>query len=104
MAEDFDVFHVRQMKQQATADALAQARAERGQWASDDERAAVAHNIRWGSDGYPLRKLRKGWTLDHPAAKGTPMYRLKREAVAAWETLIATWIAVESLRRRTVQG
>lgn len=48
----------------------------------------LQHMIRFGSEGYPVRKLRGGrWIFDEFfGVKGTPtVYKTKREAVAAIE-------------------
>ena len=53
-----------------------------------DERTLMTHVSRFGSDGYPVRKLRAGrWIVDaFLTVKGPPtVFRTKREAVAAFE-------------------
>jgi hypothetical protein len=97
--EDFDAFRARQRKQEETGAALALARAERDAWLTADEVAAIAHNVRWGSDSYPVAKLGKKWQLSHPAAKGTPLYKRKLDAWAAWEVLLASWRHLQGLQR-----
>lgn len=55
---------------------------------TDDERALVSHVMRWGSDGYPVRKMRTGvWVWgDWRSITGPPtVFKTKREAVASFE-------------------
>lgn len=54
---------------------------------NEDENALLVHISRWGSDGYPVRKVgRKGWTWSYRAISGPPaLYKTKREAVAMFE-------------------
>lgn len=84
----------------ATGDALAEAAYDRGDRLTDDQRAALTHNSRWGSDGYPVVRLGPKWTIDHRCASQAPLYRTKRDAVRAWETLIAMWIRLAGLEAR----
>lgn len=51
------------------------------------QNAWLDHMIRWGSDGYPVRRLGRSWTFEHAfGVGGSPvLYRTKREAVAACE-------------------
>lgn len=90
--ETFEQMQQRSAKQQEAGEALAKSRWARGQRLTETERQALTHWSRWGLEGYPIRKLRSGWTIDHPAAPGFPLMRTKREAVGRWETLIACWI------------
>ncbi len=59
---------------------------------SDDERALVTHVSRFGSDGYPVRKLTKSrcWVWgDFRSVKGPPTtFKTKREAVASFEAFL----------------
>jgi hypothetical protein len=81
----------------ATGDALAGAAYDRGDRLTADERAALTHHSRWGSDGYPIVKLGPKWTIDHRCAPKAPLYRTKRDAIRAWEILIAKWIRLAGL-------
>lgn len=90
--EPYAASRVRWQLQDEMGRALASARFEQGQRLTDEERRAIQHNARWGSDSYPVRRVGKRWTLEHPALGRMPIYRTLREAVAAWETLVACWI------------
>lgn len=72
--------------------ALADASYERGGRLTDDERDALRRWSLWRRDSYPIRRVGRKWTLDHRAAAGAGLYRTKRDAVRAWEILIAEWI------------
>lgn len=55
---------------------------------TEDERALLLHVSRWGSDGYPVNRLRAGrWTWGpFRSVNGPPVvFRTKREAVASFE-------------------
>ena len=53
---------------------------------TDDERALLMHVTRWGSDGYPIQKLKRGWTWSYRSIQGPPVvFRTRREAVASFE-------------------
>lgn len=54
---------------------------------TEDEQGLLNHIIRWGSDGYPVRKFGRGWTWGpFRSIKGSPIvYKTKREATAAFE-------------------
>lgn len=53
---------------------------------SDDENALLVHVTRWGSDGYPVKKLGRGWSWSYRGIKGPPVvYKTKREAIASFE-------------------
>lgn len=54
---------------------------------SEDERALVQHVRMWGSGGYPVAKLGRGWVWrDWRGVRGSPIvYKTKRDAVAAFE-------------------
>ena len=39
---------------------------------TEDENALLTHISRWGSDGYPLNHLKRGWTWDYRGIKGPP--------------------------------
>lgn len=97
MADSFDIMHARAEQQTVIGDALAIVAYERGDRLTADERQALTHWSRWGSDGYPVRRLGRKWTVDHVAAKGAGLYATKRDAVNAWEILIAKWIRPSGL-------
>ena len=77
--------------------ACALARADRGQWLTEDERHALRHNSMWGSDGYPIMKLGKRWMVDSPLSAGLPLQQTKRAAVQAWETSIRILVDLSGL-------
>jgi len=53
---------------------------------TDDERSLLTHVTMWGSDGYPIQKLRRGWTWSYRGIAGPPVvFKTKREAVASFE-------------------
>ncbi len=54
---------------------------------SEDERALLTHVSRFGSDGYPVEKLGRGWSWGPwRSIKGPPcIYKTKREAVESFE-------------------
>jgi hypothetical protein len=54
---------------------------------TEDETALLNHITRWGSDGYPVRKLGRGWTWGPwLSVNGPPtVFKTKREAVASLE-------------------
>lgn len=58
---------------------------------TEDERALLCHVSRWGSDGYPVRKLGRRWTWGPwRSIAGPPtMWKTKREAVAHVEAFLA---------------
>ena len=63
-----------------------------GRGISEDERALLNHISRWGSDGYPVRKLGKGahWVWgDFLSITGPPtVFKTKRAAVASLEAYL----------------
>lgn len=61
---------------------------------TENESAALCHDIHWGSDGYPVSKRRSQWWVDgHCGAGACPRpFRTKRQAVAQWEAYIRTLI------------
>lgn len=95
--ESYEDFRARYARQDETGKALAEARADRGAWLTEDEKMALVHNSRWGSDSYPVVKLGHKWNLAHPLAKSDPLYKTKREAVAAWEIKLAMWRALSGI-------
>ena len=56
---------------------------------TEDEKDILVHWSRWSSDGYPVKKLGRGWTWDYRGIKGPPkVFRTKREAVASFQAFI----------------
>lgn len=57
---------------------------------SENETRFHNHMGRWGSDGYPIRKVRSGWVWDEfCGVKGAPtVYKTKRAASSAIETFL----------------
>lgn len=55
-----------------------------------DERRLFSHIGRWGSEGYPIRKLGRKWDWHFTERVTSPtLYTTKREAVAAFERFLA---------------
>ena len=54
---------------------------------TEDELALMNHIVRWGSDGYPIQKVKSRWQWTQwRSVKGAPVvYKTKREATAAFE-------------------
>lgn len=54
---------------------------------TSNERSWLNHMVMWGSAGYPVRKVGRGWHWEEFfGVKGAPtVYKTKREAVAAVE-------------------
>ena len=53
---------------------------------TEDENALLAHLSHWGSNGYPIQKLGRGWTWSFRGIKGPPViFKTRREAVASFE-------------------
>lgn len=53
---------------------------------TDDERDLLMHLGHWGSDGYPIQKLWRGWSWSYRSIKGPPVvFKTKRAAVASFE-------------------
>lgn len=97
--ETFETATARALAQEETGRALAAARADRGQWITPEEDAALLRDSRWGSSGYPVVKTGRKWRLESPLAKSHPLYPTEKAAVAAWETLLATLRALKGLKR-----
>jgi hypothetical protein len=57
---------------------------------TEDENDLVAHVMRWGSDGYPVHKLGRGWVWGpFRSVNGPPtMFKTKREATANFEMFL----------------
>src|SRR3990167_6131097 len=59
-----------------------------------DDRALLVHVSRWGSDGYPVRRVGgRCWTWDYRSLSAPERYATKREAVAAFEAYHAVLIS-----------
>lgn len=55
-----------------------------------DETALLSHVTMFGSDGYPLQKVKSGWTWGYRGVQGPPVvFRTKREAAASLEAFLA---------------
>lgn len=69
---------------------------------TDDERALVRHCVRFGSDGYPVWKLGRGWTYGPwRSVKGPPtIFNTRREATASFERFYE--ILLDELRDESV--
>lgn len=51
-----------------------------------DEEALMTHIMRFGSDGYPLKRLGRGWSWSYRSIQGPPkVFKTKQEAVASFE-------------------
>ena len=57
---------------------------------TEDEQALLAHIVRWGSDGYPVKKLGRGWTWGPwRGVQGPPaVFKRKRDAVESFEKFL----------------
>lgn len=57
---------------------------------SEQESAFMGHMTRWGSDGYPVRKIGNGWQwVEFYGIKGAPVvYKTKKAAFEAVENYI----------------
>jgi hypothetical protein len=51
---------------------------------TEEEEKTLTHWSRWGSDGYPVNKVGRGWHVDHFPT----VFKTKKAAVAQWETYI----------------
>lgn len=83
-----------------TGDALAEEAYANGARLTDDERMVLTRNSRFGSASYPVRRLGRGWTVDNPLLKGSPIYPTKFAAIRAWEIIIAKLIRMSGLEAR----
>jgi hypothetical protein len=83
----------------ATAAVLASSRFERGWMVTKDEDRALAHWSMFGATGYPVRKLGRGWIVDHEIMTTGSIYKTKGEAVAAWEQRIYIVIRLKGLQQ-----
>lgn len=57
---------------------------------STGENDILKHNTRWGSDGYPIRKMGRNWHwVESFGVKGAPtVYKRKRDAELAFENYV----------------
>ena len=57
---------------------------------SEDEQALMTHISRFGSDGYPVRRVgSRHWAWDYRGIKGPPVcFPTKRQAVASFEAFM----------------
>jgi hypothetical protein len=95
--ETCDEARARHDAQHATGCALAEESFERGRRRTDDENAAVGHWMRWGCDGYPIRKIGKRWVIETAAVKDGRLFATLREVVGAWETYLELWLRLGGL-------
>ncbi len=51
---------------------------------TEEEQHDLDHNMRWGSDGYPLSKVKSGWLLKH----FPKVFKTKKSAGEQWEKYI----------------
>ena len=66
---------------------------------TEDEKELLVHWSRFGSDGYPVKKLGRGWHWSYRGIKGPPkIFRTKREAVTSCEAFIDVLIAAKAGR------
>ena len=58
---------------------------------SEAERAFLNHNIRWGSDGYPIQRIGRGWhwNASHGVGGCPKVFKTKKEASAAIEAYVS---------------
>lgn len=60
---------------------------------TDDEQALLTHVSLWGSGGYPVHKLGRGWSWSYRGIAGPPVaFKTKRAAVASFEAFEAILI------------
>lgn len=57
---------------------------------TENERRFLTHNTRWGSDGYPITKIKGGWVWHESyGVKGAPVvFKTKKAAGEAIENYI----------------
>lgn len=79
-----------------TGQRLGESAFAQGRRLTDDDRAVLTHWSRWGSDGYPIRKLGRKWT--HPRTPA--LFDRKRDAIASWEVQIDILIVMAGLEAR----
>lgn len=97
VGETFEQMRARCEEQERTGRALAAARFERGVRLTEAERDALRHDSRFGSDGYPVRKLGRGYVYEHAAASSPSICKTKREAIIGWEIKLAIYRAQHAL-------
>lgn len=57
---------------------------------TSDEMALLSHIGMHGSDGYPMQKVKSGWTWSYRGIAGPPVvFPTKREATASLEAFLA---------------
>jgi len=95
--EGWETSRERWQAQDATGNALALARWERGQRLTDDERTTLNRSHMWGCAGYPIAKRGRGWVIDSTCYRGGPIFPTKRAAVCAWETFVAMLVSLSGL-------
>lgn len=69
---------------------------------TDEERRLLSHVLMFGSDGYPIAKVRGGWIIDHPAAHFPAVFRTKRAATEQFERYLD--VLREALRAERAAG
>jgi hypothetical protein len=79
----------------STGNTCAQARWDRGQRLTNQELDELTRWSRWGSDGYPIQKIGRHWSIDRPW--DSRCFKTKREATEAWEIYIAILIRLSGL-------
>jgi len=67
-----------------TGRALADAAWQRGELMTDDDRAALQHEARWGSDGWPIVKYGRRWAVVSHLTKDAGLFDRKHDAEQAW--------------------
>jgi hypothetical protein len=67
---------------------------------TEDEAALLVHVTRWGSDGYPVRKLGSRWVWGpFRSVNGPPVvFKTKRDAVASFEAFESVLIDAKAGR------
>ena len=64
-----------------------------------DEEDLLTHWSRFGSDGYPIKRLGRGWHWSYKKIKSPPtIFRTKREAVASFEAFIDVLLDAKARR------
>lgn len=70
-----------------------------GRGLTDDERSLLTHVTRFGSDGYPIRKLSRGWVWSYRGIAGSPsVFKTRRAAVASFEAFYLVLIDAKAGR------
>jgi hypothetical protein len=53
---------------------------------TEGERRLLQHISQWGSEGYPIQKVGRGWTWGADGVRGPPvLFKTKREAIESFE-------------------